>query len=86
MDMVSLALSGTQERGNTDREFHISITLIGLAKPLRGVVDADSHPHVAFREYELSRNGSWVAVEAPPRYILREGITSAQILYLDGVP
>jgi len=83
MDVLQKALAGTEERKNSNREFHVCLTLLGLPDPVRGTVNV-TPTDVQLTEFELSKNGSWLQVEAPPVFIVREVITSARVVYLDG--
>jgi len=83
MDVLQKALAGTEERKNSNREFHLSLTILGLPEPVRGAAVV-TEKDVELTEFELSKNGSWLQVEAPPLFIVREVITSARVVYLDG--
>lgn len=85
MNVLEQALAGTEVRGNASREFHLSVTVLGLSHPIRGtIVDTENPATLGIQEYELSRNGQWLEVEAPARFIVKEILTSAQVIYLDG--
>lgn len=81
--VLARALEGTEERGNASREFHVNITVLGLNTPVRGELVDDQQGFISVKEYELSRNGAWVAVDNPPVHIVKEVITTAQVIYLD---
>ena len=85
MDVLAKALEGTSQRGNASRQFHISVNILGKSDPIRGVVTvSDDGKSVEIEEFELSKNGQFLAVEAPPIFVVREIITTAQLIYLDG--
>lgn len=83
MDVIQQALQNTEVRGNASREFHLSLTLLGLPDRIRGSFNLTENS-VHLEEYELSKNGQWLKVDAQPMVINREVVTSAQVIYLDG--
>ncbi len=84
MDILSSALAGTKERKNASRPYHVDIYLLGHSCSMRGEVKVLSDKQISLAEYELSKNGSWVPVQTPPIFILREIISAVRIVYLDG--
>lgn len=84
MDVLARALEGTEKRGNASREYQVELCVLGLGSSIRGTIEEIDDQHVAFSEAELSRNGNWLIVDAAPMYIVREVITAARIIYLDG--
>lgn len=83
INVLANALSGTEQRGNASREFHIEVCLIGMGKAIRGSVEELTDDQLVLKEVELSKNGSWLEVDAPPLYIVREAVCAARVLYLD---
>ena len=83
-DVLASTLDGTTKRGNASREFHVEISVMGLANTVRGAIEELTDQQLVLKEVELSKNGNWLEVDCPPIHILREVITTARVFYLDG--